>query len=482
MLNLKRTGTQMAISVGMSWSILLSLHLIVTSLTFGTAVASTDSRNISKCVKILSPYIDIAFAVSVTPLGLDEAYETTKGHRDYIFTSEQLKFTGIRVLRQGEYLGHLAFFKNKGVLLQDPLSREEAEILNKHSDSFHTLPFFGYVMDSQGSPRPIRPLIPGLGLLPAYTELNVTKKPRFQASQYQPRFTLSQIFTFEHLLQKLQEQINVSVFPETSKENEDIIFQQVLSTAKFVFQRDAIYLERVDFNWLLEHNNQGFHIGRVDGKLNPLLWTNWLRAYLIRNMSPAHFDIYRAFLWKVYPVTALNLDFFETLLKELGGDSKFIPPLSQSNFNQIGAVTQNAIFDKRSPHPRPENLKFDTKRLNYHFKKHAALTGTSSKEEYAMKAIRFISRDPRPGRIYQVRKSGDIALFSYFTDEFAVFTADGLIRTYYKPESSMHGLQMNAAYFMKDLYEEWAQDSQIEVVMEDDQAIVLVPLKKLRDD
>jgi pyocin large subunit-like protein len=47
----------------------------------------------------------------------------------------------------------------------------------------------------------------------------------------------------------------------------------------------------------------------------------------------------------------------------------------------------------------------------------------------------------------KTRTNGDIVRFNPVTNEFGVARADGVIRTYFKPDPAVHGFPTNLDYF-----------------------------------
>ena len=443
----------------MKWIFEVFPNLIVTGMTFLSSFAFAGDNDLSKCVRILSPYIDIAFAVPGNPVGIEEAQQIMKNEPKEGLPKEKMTFTNIRVLRQGIYLGYLAFYEGKAVLLQDSIERMEHEAFEAGHINGRIVPFVGYLNDVAGPTRPVRVLLPGLGLIPAYRDRGIRAgNGKGLSREAIPRFTRKQIILFEELLQRLELTLPIHIFPDYNAKNMNEIVRQILLATKFVFRDDEVLLEKIDFSWFVKNDGNGFEIGRNDSLLRPASWANWLRGYLIRQLHPDDSDFYRLCLWTLHPATAISLDLLNMIREESSLDTEFYPRLSEREKAQLEAITKNFQPDRESPYTRPQNLKFDKKKLKYHFKKHGVDLQTTTVEDYEKKAIRFISRKPVLGRLYQIRPDGDIALFSFFTDEFAVFTKDGIIRTYYKPKNDFHGREINAAYFLKDLYESWIKN------------------------
>lgn len=84
-----------------------------------------------------------------------------------------------------------------------------------------------------------------------------------------------------------------------------------------------------------------------------------------------------------------------------------------------------------------------------HFQKHAHEFGFSALDEYVSAAGKFAESAQAEGAsvLTKVRANGDIVLYNPATNEFAVATSDGTIRTYFLPDPSIHGYESNLAYF-----------------------------------
>lgn len=110
----------------------------------------------------------------------------------------------------------------------------------------------------------------------------------------------------------------------------------------------------------------------------------------------------------------------------------------------------NFIFDHIKPFNRPTTVQFkDRSKLKYHFKKHGSDFGVSTPEDYAKEAERFIKASPNDDRHYLLRSNGDILLVDLATDELAVFTSQGLLRTFMKATVDFHKHPLNLYYFFE---------------------------------
>jgi RHS repeat-associated protein len=89
----------------------------------------------------------------------------------------------------------------------------------------------------------------------------------------------------------------------------------------------------------------------------------------------------------------------------------------------------------------------DSTTLAEHFKKHGAEFGFTSESEYLAGAQKFVASEGTEGVLSKVRANGDIVLYNSSTNEFAVVSRDEIIRTYFKPDPSIHGYETNLDYF-----------------------------------
>jgi filamentous hemagglutinin len=89
----------------------------------------------------------------------------------------------------------------------------------------------------------------------------------------------------------------------------------------------------------------------------------------------------------------------------------------------------------------------DDAKLLDHFNRHGADFGAKTAAEYAKQADHFLTGPLTPGVLEKTRANGDIVRFNPVTDEFGVVSAKGPIRTYYKPDPSVHGKASNLDYF-----------------------------------
>jgi len=76
--------------------------------------------------------------------------------------------------------------------------------------------------------------------------------------------------------------------------------------------------------------------------------------------------------------------------------------------------------------------------LDSHFKKHAAEFGNITKQQYLKGAQDLVSSKPGGNILTKVRPNGDTIFYNKATNEFAVKTSDGIIRTYFKPTDGIN--------------------------------------------
>jgi pyocin large subunit-like protein len=77
---------------------------------------------------------------------------------------------------------------------------------------------------------------------------------------------------------------------------------------------------------------------------------------------------------------------------------------------------------------------YSSVRLTEHFGKHGSEFEATTEQEYLLKAAVFINTlHSNPDTLFCNDEDGDFVLFNPETDEFAVATPDGRIRTYFKP-------------------------------------------------
>ncbi len=85
--------------------------------------------------------------------------------------------------------------------------------------------------------------------------------------------------------------------------------------------------------------------------------------------------------------------------------------------------------------------------LNKHFLKHGTDFGAEAASGYQEQAASFLTDQNNPDILEFTRTRGDVVRFNPLTDEFGVFSSDGRIRTYYRPDPTDHGFPTNLDYF-----------------------------------
>jgi hypothetical protein len=85
--------------------------------------------------------------------------------------------------------------------------------------------------------------------------------------------------------------------------------------------------------------------------------------------------------------------------------------------------------------------------LSSHFKKHGSEFGFISEDEYLAGAQKFVSTEGNEGVLTKVRNNGDRIIYNPITNEFAVVSDNGVIRTYFKPDPLSHGYETNYDYY-----------------------------------
>jgi hypothetical protein len=86
-----------------------------------------------------------------------------------------------------------------------------------------------------------------------------------------------------------------------------------------------------------------------------------------------------------------------------------------------------------------------------HFVKHGAKFGSKTAAAYERAASSFLAGKPRPGVMQGIRSNGDVVRYNPKTNEFAIKTKDGTIRTYFKPDPSVHKQKTNLDYYRQEV-------------------------------
>jgi hypothetical protein len=85
-----------------------------------------------------------------------------------------------------------------------------------------------------------------------------------------------------------------------------------------------------------------------------------------------------------------------------------------------------------------------------HCLKHRIEVGALDCPDYELRALDFLTKPPFPSLRECTRLKGDVVRYDSLTDEFAVFSFDGFIRTYMRVNVSVHGLPTNMDYFRRE--------------------------------
>jgi RHS repeat-associated protein len=102
--------------------------------------------------------------------------------------------------------------------------------------------------------------------------------------------------------------------------------------------------------------------------------------------------------------------------------------------------------EARRPTPGDSGFASDAL-LQSHFEDHGSDFGATTAAEYAQQADTFLNGPLESGALEKIRPNGDIVRYNPASEEFGVATADGTIRTYFKPDPAIHGLPSNLDYF-----------------------------------
>ncbi len=101
-------------------------------------------------------------------------------------------------------------------------------------------------------------------------------------------------------------------------------------------------------------------------------------------------------------------------------------------------------------------LQFDRAELAIHFAKHSGDFSSINALAYEQEAERFLLSPKRPSLLECSRIGGDVVRYDTATEEFAVLSNTGIIRSYYKPVPCVvrrvqfcHGEADNVQYFLK---------------------------------
>ncbi|MFG2091912.1 MULTISPECIES: polymorphic toxin-type HINT domain-containing protein [unclassified Spirillospora] len=82
-----------------------------------------------------------------------------------------------------------------------------------------------------------------------------------------------------------------------------------------------------------------------------------------------------------------------------------------------------------------------------HWKKHKGEFPELYNSLEYLKAARQFTSKPPTGTLVRIRGNGDRVFFNPRSNDFAVRTKDGIIRTYFRPNPAQHGFRNNLEYF-----------------------------------
>ena len=91
------------------------------------------------------------------------------------------------------------------------------------------------------------------------------------------------------------------------------------------------------------------------------------------------------------------------------------------------------------------------KRSDHWYDHYAEFPEIANETEYEQRAAEFLNAPLSPTMVESVRPSdGDTIRYDRVTENFAVMRTDGVIRTFFRPNKSWHGLSSNLAYFQQE--------------------------------
>ncbi len=109
----------------------------------------------------------------------------------------------------------------------------------------------------------------------------------------------------------------------------------------------------------------------------------------------------------------------------------------QSRVEQVDAEVDNGVNAENGGLDFEGSISFRNQDLlDSHYNKHANEFGDISKEEYLKRAGNLIN-STSDDILTKIRTNGDIIFYNPNTNEFAVKSADGYIRTYFKPSDGI---------------------------------------------
>jgi hypothetical protein len=131
--------------------------------------------------------------------------------------------------------------------------------------------------------------------------------------------------------------------------------------------------------------------------------------------------------------------------------SKGSPPAQNETPPKLSPKSAEAKPDSKqadNPSSKTGSGKFASQaKLQDHFERHGSDFGAQSPAEYQDQASNFTTGEKPAGVLEKVRPNGDVVRYDPNTDEFGVASRDGIIRTYYKPDPSVHGYPTNMDYY-----------------------------------
>ncbi len=180
---------------------------------------------------------------------------------------------------------------------------------------------------------------------------------------------------------------------------------------------------------------------RSKRRLNEFLQANYeFSQTLVDNVLLAG-DIATAFIPSpgkakiAFQVIEEGADFVSSLKSKLVGvvkksDSKEATVIER----EMKTATENVNSRGINNSPLFEKATFDQAKLNDHFARHGADFNAKTVSEYQAMAKNFIAGPLGPNTLEKYRADGDLVRYNTLTQEFAIMSPTGTIRTYYKPQ------------------------------------------------
>ncbi len=83
-----------------------------------------------------------------------------------------------------------------------------------------------------------------------------------------------------------------------------------------------------------------------------------------------------------------------------------------------------------------------------HFQDHGSDFGALNEADYESKAGAFLTNPLNTNTLEGIRPRDNATIrYNTVTEEYGIISSDGYIRTYYKPDPTLHGLPSNLDYF-----------------------------------